>query len=291
MSGPTEFEARTFLTEYLGRDVGSVEAVGAGWWSTCFGFVDQGRELVVRFGQHVDDFAKDRHASTYDAPGLPVPQVTEIGEAFDGWFAISTRAHGQFLESVDDWEPVLPSLFAALDEIRAIDVPHTGFTWRDHLLAVDVDTPERRTHGWRQKLIDSPVGDEPFRAGLARLAELAPTVEPHVVHADLINRNVLVDVDRITAVFDWGCSFPGDFLYDVAWLEFWSPWHPALAAIDIRARALTHYASIGLDVPDFEMRLRACLLHIGLDHQAWTAHTGDVDGLVKVTERTSSYLD
>lgn len=303
MSGPTELEARTFITEHLGRDVGPVEAVGEGAWSTCFGFTDGDRELVIRFGRHVDDFEKDRRASTFGSAKLPVPEVTETGEALGGYFAISTRAHGQPLESIAAWNPVLPSLFAALDAMRAVEVPGTGFggwdgdgvarcaTWRDFLLAVDVDTPERRTHGWRRKLVDSPVGDEPFRAGLGRLADLALTVERHIVHGDLINRNVLVHDARITAVFDWGCSFYGDLLYDIAWLEFWSPWHPALAAIDIRARALTHYASIGLDVTDFDERLRACLIHIGLDHQAYCAFTGDVGNLIRITEQTTSYLD
>ena len=102
---------------------------------------------------------------------------------------------------------------------------------------------------------------------------------------------MLVDSGRITAVFDWGCSFYGDFLYDLAWLEFWAPWHPSLAATDIRGEARRHYSAIGLDVPDFDARLRCCLIHIGLDHQAYCAHTGELDELQAVTERTLAYVE
>ena len=301
-------DAHKFLESHLGRKVEAVELVGEGAWSRCFGFSDRGREFVIRFGRFVEDFEKDLRAASFSSAALPVPEVTEIGQAFDGYFAISSRAHGEPLESLSSvgWKDVLPSLLAALDAARSIDLSDTtgyGFwdaygnahqaSWRDFLLAVDTDTPARRTHGWRQRLIESPVGDQTFRAGLARLAELvdASPCERHLVHCDLINRNVLVSSGHITAVLDWGCSFYGDFLYDVAWLEFWAPWHPSIEATDIRTQLLLHYAAIGQDVPDFDSRLRSCMIHIGLDHQAYNAYTGNLDALTAVTERLLSLLE
>lgn len=301
-------QAAAFLVEHLGRDVGEVELVGEGAWSRCFGFVDEGRPLVARFGRHVDDFVKDRRAATFAAPGLPVPHVVEIGPAFDGWFAISTRAFGDPLEAraADEWPAVLPAIVAALDGIRTIDVTGTtGFggwdaegrgtfpTWRDFLLAVDTDEPARRTHGWRRKLVDSPVGDGPFRAGLARLRTVVDSAEGvrAVAHRDLLNRNVLVADDRVTAVFDWGCSVYGDFLYDLAWFVFWAPWHAGLEALDLGPTVLRHLAETGVAVPDADARLRGCLLHIGLDHQAYCAWTGDHDDLIRITAQTNALLD
>ena len=49
---------------------------------------------MIRFGKYVDDFRKDQLAYAYTAPGLPIPQVVDIGTAFDGYYAISTRAYG-----------------------------------------------------------------------------------------------------------------------------------------------------------------------------------------------------
>jgi hygromycin-B 4-O-kinase len=307
-SGIGPDEVGDFLAAHLGRDVGEVELVGAGAWSRCFGFRDEGRDLVIRFGTFLDDFEKDRRAATFASPALRVPEVKEIGSALGGYFAISTRAYGDPLEQLDgaEWRAVLPALFAALDAIRTIDVSDTsGYggwdaqgaaecaTWRDFLLSVDADNEARRTYGWRRRLSESPVGDAPFAAGMSKLFELADACpdDRYVVHADLINRNVLVDAGRITAVFDWGCSFYGDFLYDIAWLEFWAPWYPSIAATDIRGEARRHYASIGLDVPDLDARLRCYLIHIGLDHQAYCAFTGQLGELAMVTERTLGYVE
>jgi hygromycin-B 4-O-kinase len=301
-SGVGGAEAQKFLEQLLGRTVEAFELAGEGAWSRCYGYLDGGKERVIRFGRYLDDFERDLRASTFHSPALPVPRLYQIGRAFDGHFAISSRARGVPLESLsaDGWLAVLPALFDALDAIRAIDLSgSSGYgdwdahevgahaSWRDFLLAVDLDTPERRTYGWRQRLIDSPIGDELFCKGLARLARLAdPGLGPrYVVHADLINRNVLVEDGRIGGIFDWGCSFYGDFLYDLAWLAFWAPWFSALADLSLVERARAHLAQTGTDVPDFERRMRICMLHIGLDHLAYNAHTGDSAELVRVAER------
>ena len=42
-----------------------------------------------------------------------------------------------------------------------------------------------------------------------------------------------VDGDAVTAIFDWGCAFAGDFLYDVATILFWTPWYSALNDVDL----------------------------------------------------------
>ena len=42
---------------------------------------------------------------------------------------------------------------------------------------------------------------------------------------------------------------------------------------------------------DLDARLRCYLIHIGLDHQAYTAFTGRRDDLVTITERTLSFVE
>ncbi|MBW2282407.1 MAG: phosphotransferase [Deltaproteobacteria bacterium] len=303
-----EADAREFLEAHLGRPVEDVSLVGEGAWSRCFGFRDRGDDRVVRFGRFVDDFENDRLASNFASPGLPVPRLLEIGRAFDAWFAISERVFGEPLETLpaEGWQAVVPSLFAALDAMRTTDLSGSrGYggwdatgdapqrEWREFLLAVDRDAPDRRTHGWRSRLREAAGGDAMFRAGYAKLAARVDAVpsDRHLVHGDLINRNVVVHDDAISGVFDWGCSLYGDFLYDLAWLEFWSPWHPGMARLDLCARAREHYAAIGLDVPDLDARLRVCMLHIGLDHLAYNAWAQQPDALAEVTEAMRPLLD
>ncbi len=196
---------------------------------------------------------------------------------------------------------MLPSLFAALDAAREVDLREsTGYggwggdgnaaypSWRAALLAIAEDWPEERTHGWRERLITSPTGSAPFAEGLDRLEALTQYCpeERHLIHSDLLNFNVLVEDGRISAVIDWGCAMYGDFLYDLAWFLFWSPWYPDWREIDFKSEAARHYASIGLEVPYFEERLTCCQIHIGLAAQAYNAFKERWDALEETAQRT-----
>jgi hygromycin-B 4-O-kinase len=195
----------------------------------------------------------------------------------------------------------LPALFAALDAARQVDLPmSSGYgswgadgnaphaSWRAALLAIAEDRPGERTHGWHERLKASPTGSEPFDEAFRLLDALIPdgAVERHLIHSDLLNFNVLVEEGRISAVIDWGCAMYGDFLYDLAWFEFWSPWNPAWRGIDFRDEAARRYASIGLIVPRFEERLTCCQIHIGLAAQAYNAFKERWDALEETARRT-----
>lgn len=296
-------QAEAFLVARFGRDVGGVASVGQGEWSKAYGFRRAGRDYIVRFSALQEDFAKDRLAARYGSRDLPIPRVIEVGDAFGGFYAISERAFGGYLDALDQAQmrTMLPALFAALDAARLVDLSASvGYgvwgadgaarhpTWQAALLEVAVDRPTERTHGWREGLAASPTGPGPFEEGFERLEALVDCcpVERHLVHSDLLNDNVLVSGERISAIIDWGCSMYGDFLYDVAWFSFWSPWYPAWHGIDFRGEAARHYASIGLDVPHFEERLRCCQVHIGLMAQAYNAFKGRWADLDATARRT-----
>jgi hygromycin-B 4-O-kinase len=292
-----------FLATRFGSDVAAVAPLGRGVWSQAFAFQRAGRDYVIRFGEHREDFCKDRLAARYAGPALPIPRVVELGQAFGGHYAVSERVFGSYIDDVDgdQMRALLPSLFAALDTARLADLsPTTGFggwgadghapypSWRAALLDVVHDRPTDRIHGWRERLAASSLGAGPFEEAYARLQALAGRLpeERCLIHSDLLHYNVLVQGDRISGVLDWGCAKYGDFLYDLAWLCFWQPWYPAWQGIDFRQEAARHYAAIGLDVPHFEARLRCCQLHIGLDGQAYQAYAGHWTDLQATTWRT-----
>ena len=56
-----------FLATRFGGDVSDIVPLGAGVWSKAFAFRRAGRDYVVRFGAHQEDFAKDRLAARYAA--------------------------------------------------------------------------------------------------------------------------------------------------------------------------------------------------------------------------------
>ena len=300
--------ARDFLIERFGIDGNDVEFVGEGAWSRCFGFTHNGAELVVRFGRHVEDFDRDRLAARFASLNLPIPQVIEIDEAFGAWYCVSTRARGTPLEALDagEWSATVPSIFSLFDALRLADVSATtGYgawdregtaphaTWQDYLADVIEDRPGARTSGWKRRLVDAPEGDDAFMRGYDAMLDLA-TAFPgprSLIHNDLLNRNALTVGGQVTSVFDWGCSLYGDFVYELATIVFWSPWYPVIERSDMASRALDHYGDMGLDVPNFDDRLRCCALHIGLVHIAYNAFLDDLETLRLTERRMNSFLD
>jgi hygromycin-B 4-O-kinase len=296
-------DAEAFLVAHFGPDVSHVSPIGHGEWSRAFAFRRGGSQYIVRFSALDEDFRKDRIASRYSSRDLPIPAVIEIGQTCGGYFAISERASGGYLDDLEGGEMrrTLPALFAALDAAQSVDVSSsTGYggwgadgnaphhSWRVALLAIADDRPGERTYGWRERLSASPTGSGPFDQALARLDGLlldTPQAR-HLIHSDLLNFNVLVADGRISAVIDWGCAMYGDFLYDLAWFEFWSPWYPAWRGIDFRAEAARHFAEIGLAVPQLDERLTGCQIHIGLAAQAYNAYKERWDALEETAHRT-----
>jgi hygromycin-B 4-O-kinase len=292
-----------FLEAHYGKEVHHVHPLKGGDWSAAYAFKIEEGDYVVRFARDREAYEQDRVAAGFASIDLPIPRVEAIGEAFGGYFAISERAFGEMLDDLsrEQMRRVLPALFRMLDAVRAVDLSSTrGFggwdasgsapyqTWRDFLLDIGNDPPDVHCHGWRASLASSPLGDSAFKEAYKRLAQLAdePPEGRHLVHGDLYCRNVLVSGDKIAAVLDWQCSVYGDFLYDIALLTYGAPWFPSMEAIDWVAEARTHFASIGLDVPEMEERLLCCQIHVGLSAQQYTVYRRQWDDVEMHAKRT-----
>lgn len=92
----------------------------------------------------------------WSSRALPIPRVLEVGEALGGYYALSERAFGTFLDSLDgpDFQRALSALFAALDAAGSVELSDSsGYgmwradgnapfgTWREALLAIADDRP------------------------------------------------------------------------------------------------------------------------------------------------------
>jgi len=294
-------QAQTFLAQHLGTEPLEVVQIGEGAWSRCFSFSWDDQDLVIRFGKYVCDFQKDQLAHVYATPDLPVPEILEIGTALDGYYAISTRVYGVPLESVssEQWLALVPAVVAALEAMRTADLSATeGFgdwgvdgngvhsSWSSRLLSVGEEGPDERGRGWRERLEMSPEGEATFGWGFELLKQVADDAVPRsLLHCDLNNRNVLVQGDSITGVFDWGCSIYGDHLYELARFEFWSPWHPQVDVEYLRSALDQRWVELDYTPENRASRLTACYLHIGLEHLAYNASLGDWTALLAVAAR------
>lgn len=297
-----------FLTERYGA--GRIERVGAGAWSTAFAFEQQGRRRVVRFGRHAEDYYKDQRAAVLYAHSVPVPHVMEVGEAFDGYtYAVSEWADGTALDRLPapELRRVLPSLLDILDALRAASPPtESGFgwwssrgnapqrSWRQALLGIVEEAESPRLPGWQAYLHDHAEEAGIFDRVAARLGDVAaacPEGVRHLIHSDLLAGNVLVAGTAVSAVIDWGNSLVGDFLYDAAWVVFWSPWHPGVDPDVVLRETRRRGADAGADLANFAERILACQLHTALDSMAYNAFRRDESNLAGTIRRLLPLLD
>lgn len=282
------------VTSFLREKFGSgarIALMRPGEWSTVYSVQTAEADLVVRFNVYDEDFEKDAHATRWSSAPLPIPPIIEWGPALGRFYAVSKRVGGEHIDEVDEtrMRRLLPAVFAAMDAMRTVDLSQAaGFggwradgrtahrSWREWLLGIATDPPTRGAPGWRELLADKPHALAAYQAGYERIRELIGHCpeDRHLIHDDLLNRNVLVVDGRISAVLDWGSSKYGDFLYELAKFSFYQPWYPAWRRIDFVAEARQHYAAIGLEVPRFDERVTCYALHEGIGGIAYSAFRG-----------------
>ena len=282
-----------------------VAEIGAGAWSTAFGFRDGARDLVIRIGNHESDFRRDQEMARLTSPALPIPAVLDIGQtppsssAEGGHYCISTRAFGTPLEScrVKEWPTIVEQVADALEAMRAWTprLAAQGATergvvsWKDQLLLIERDDLDSRGAGWPAKLAKSARGEGAFDRGIARLrATNVGDVPLTLVHGDLINRNAHVEDGSITGIFDWGCQRWGDHLFDLAWFDSWSPWHPNLDIGTLRAVLHDRWSKANYTPHREADRTTACLVYIGLEHLIYNAVIGRWNDLDDVVDRMTT---
>ncbi len=306
----SQSQAQDFLAVKYGA-VEELRPLEGGFWSSAYAFCHAGRQLVLRFGAHNDWFQADKAAMAFASPELPVPEVIEIGDAFDGAYAISARHYGIKLEDVrpdqsDATGPLLASLLAALFKVpKRPDLPvgwhweprRSDLTWRGWLSERLVEDRRQGVPGW-EALAGHSDADPVYRASAARVRDLIEACPERrdLVHGDLLHANVLVaeDASRPNAVFSWKCSLRGDFLFDTAWCTFCSAiWYPGIAAAEPWGR-VRREPSIRDDAGawvDASERHHCYELHIGLTASARNVWVGDPEAVRQITRHLAAVLE
>ena len=308
MRKPDRDVIEEFLATLHSSPVEDLEPLSGGFWSNAYGYRTDGRELVLRLSDMGEGFEMDRVAERFRRPGLPIPVVDQIGRWGRLHYAISHRAHGRFLESIasEDADAAAGAITSLLGALRAVpaepDAPIEWFernlpgapSWAVWLRAGLQERPSARVSGWRARLAADPRLDNVYRRSVDRVEDLVDVCPERrdLLHGDLLHGNVLVDdqADTVTAVFSWKTSVRGDFLFDLAWLSFWSAWHHGIAALDPWRRCRIH-GSGDADWDHAAERHHCYEIRIGATHLGWYAWVDDQANLLKTAERLEELLD
>lgn len=290
---PLPGDVACVLHAELGSRPRWVRPLHHGSWSWAYTFEVDGRPLVARFSPVRHHYEKDREAAGLVSGSIPAPRVRVIGRAFGGYFAVSDRLEGGFIDRLPEAEllTTLPAVVELVTRLRRVDLDarpgygiwHPGGqadhpSWRSFLGSVVRDVPRE----WR---------DPSFETAADRLGSLLADCpeQRFLVHSDLVNHNLLVREGVVSGVLDWGWSRYGDSLYDLARFCFLAPergWDP----IVVRSEVERLWDARGLDVASFDERLLCYQLHVGLVASLNSRLRGDLTSAVQLVERTAALV-
>ena len=291
----TEKTLLAFLQSHFDERADHITLLGAGMFSQAFSFVVGESQYAVRVSECLEDFQKDAFARAHFASALlPIPPVIRT-ERFDEtrYACVTERCAGKTLKdnnNADDAQ-VVPHLFDVLDAIHSIDVSGScGWgldvngngrfaSWEESLLAF---YNQKFDYDWdalaRKSFFDAGLFDE-FLAEMKRLLPYCSS-RRYLIHRDFGFDNVVADGEHVTGVLDWAEFGYGDFLYDVAYLDYYSQEIPYGDLWCARSGT----------IPYFQERMQCYMLNIGLHSLGIAGTLNDKRAFTRESERMKSVL-
>lgn len=280
----THAQVLAALGQHFTTPIVAITPVESGQIARTFSFQTKNEAYIVRFNHDTmmnSNLPKEMYLTQKLASSkIPVAPILHAGRLDELHFAISRLLPGQRLEklSPQQVQQLLPPMMTLLDTIHQVDISATqGYgvfddqgkglasSWPDSLLMIASEEKEE-DHGyygkWHRLFEDSFLERDLFEHIHQKMRELlayCPT-ERYLLHGNYSLSNILAENGTITAVLDWlGASY-GDFVFDIAGLDFWCPW------LDVSARFLNYYQEQQREVPAYAERL--------LCYQCYTALVG-----------------
>jgi len=233
------------LQQHFTEPITNLALIEGGQIACTFAFRVGEQAYILRFmaaNSMPISFAKEAFLSqTIASPQIPIPQVLQTGRWQDMHFAISRRVPGQMVEKlpVQAIVQLIPSIIATLDAIHQVDVSQrknygvfneqgVGLytNWRSFLIKVKDEEEDWDYFGkwhslFEKTFLERELFDDLFQR-MMHLLDFCPT-DRYLVHGNYSLRNILAHEGKITGVVDWLDARYGDFVYDIAGLDFWIP--------------------------------------------------------------------
>lgn len=270
-------EVLAFLKKKVDSSIASVEFLKGGELSQACAFSIPEGDFVIRINKDKYTYEKDKYAFDHFASvSIPVPEVLDIDKFNEQLFyAISKRASGKTFDLLDKETTMklLPQFINILDEIHSIKLDKDKYGYWGSLGKADIGSWKEFMLHRDDKFVNTHPNDDFIKRlhqSIQGLGKYLPE-DRYLVHGDFGFNNLVTDGETITGVLDWGESVYGDFIYDVAWLTFWSS---EVSFADIFKE---HYEKNNRSVNNFEERLRCYLLQIGLGSLGFFAKSEQED--------------
>ncbi len=211
-----------------------------------------------------------------------------MGQVGEHSYTISQKMPGRGLQSLTKAEYIaaLPSLIETLFAIHQTNVQdwrHYGWigddgegrfpTWQSFIGRVsEEERPDGFYGQWHTLFQTTFLERDFFEQVYQRMMDLLQFCPPErwLVHGEYGYNNVLVENGRVTAVLDWTDAMYGDFVYDIAAMDFWLP-----KDLELPRRIEQYYAGQGMAIANYAQRITCYKCCGGLDAMRFFAKTND----------------
>ncbi len=290
-----------FLQNHYQDDVSDIAFVEGGESSQAFSFKREEQELIIRINAGSKGFEKDKYVfENFNSPNIPVPKVFDIGKYDDKHhYAISEKASGKLLQNLSDeeYEAIFPELVNVLNAIHKNEIPNVqGFgcwspdgsmeakTWKEYIFAVNKYAVGEinKTNLFETSFLEKDVWNKYYKQ-MESLTQYC-FEEKYLIHGDYGSDNVTAEKSNVTGVFDWESSKYGDFLYDIAWLNFWGPERNPMSFFK------NYYTKVR-PVKNFTERILCYQLRIGLSSLSFYAFSNQEDKYESIKRKLVLFLD
>lgn len=226
--------AEEFAYKSLNQSIEDVRSVDTGEHAQSFFVYTNKKSYVIKFNDEKESFEKDRYAyENFYRDNIPIAKTIDIGQGPESLYhAILEKCNGG--HPGHGKKPingqVVEKMMTLLVKIHEVDIQDTnGYGgWGS-------DNGNAEHESWSQYLLDFAdfVRSEEFLFDIESKQLIQDVLNSYeqlikhcpedrrLVHADCGFDNVLFEDSEITCVIDWGNSIYGDFVFDIAWLEYW----------------------------------------------------------------------
>ncbi len=276
-----------FLRNNFNQEISEVNFIKGGESSQAFSFSVLDQHYVVRVNSQLLPFEKDKYCfDNFNSKLIPVPEIFQLGFLEEGYYyAISKKAMGVMVQDLSDTEysNLLPSLLKILDAIHTTDISNTsGFgkweangeyeseSWKEYMLNVNEHVLPRKNKPslFETTFLEKDLWDKIYKE-MESMLVYCPE-DRYLIHGDYGGDNVMAKDGIVTGVLDWAGAKYGDFLYDIAWLNFWRPERNPIDYF------VNHYK--GTDtMKNFYERIKCYQLRIGLSALSFYAYSDQKD--------------
>jgi hygromycin-B 4-O-kinase len=286
------------IRQWNGQAVDEILAVDEGQISQAFKFRQGQAWFIIRLSYGSWAYWRDRYAfETLAGPtGLPIPRVYGIGQHQGITFAISEGLPGTTLARLPA-ETVHALMGSILNQLQGLQKAHppdpgrfgtfgpdrapVALDWRTGLELFFSQPMSGYWQGWHSLFNHDWFQAKTFWPMHKRMLELAAYAPPtaYVVHGDFHCGNMLGEGQAITGLIDWAQMLFGDWVYDVATFQLWSP------QFDLARMVLERGRDRGFDLSHFQERFWCSCYAVGLDALRFDAKIGDETAGRQVLEK------